>query len=150
LQPFTPEQRDELHRNLEAFYERFVGRVAEGRQLPREAVDQIARGRVWSGRRALEVGLVDSLGTLDDALGVAKELAGLSPDAHVPVDTYQEQPGFLDRALANVLRNASILEHPARASMPRELAPAWDALCSITAAFDGSPQFRLPWTLRID
>jgi protease-4 len=150
LAPFTPKQREDLQHNLADFYQRFLQKVAQGRSLEVEKVDEVARGRVWSGERALEAGLVDSLGTLRDALRVAKQLAGLPPDARVPVDTYQEQPGVFERAVANFLRNASAWTRAEDAVLPVELRATLQRLRGLALAMDGSPQFRLPWTLRIE
>jgi protease-4 len=62
---------------VDNLYRRFVNLVADGRNMEYEAVDAIAGGRVWSGADALEIGLVDELGGLDDAIGAAARLAQL-------------------------------------------------------------------------
>ena len=62
----------------------FVERVAEGRNLTTEAVDAVARGRIWTGADALERGLVDELGGLRTAVRRAKVLAGLDEDSRRP------------------------------------------------------------------
>ena len=66
-------------------YAQFKSRVAEGRGMTEEQVEHIARGRVWTGKQALELGLVDELGDFEAAVQKAKELAGLPLDRHVPV-----------------------------------------------------------------
>ena len=63
--------------HIEAIYDRFVSLVAESRGKTREAVDEIAQGRVWAGRDAIGIGLVDEFGTLLDAVHYAAEKAGL-------------------------------------------------------------------------
>ena len=78
-QPFTEEQRERFKARLEQTYAGFVGRVAEGRGKEPEEVEPLARGRVWSGRRAAELGLVDELGGLDEALRQARSEASLGP-----------------------------------------------------------------------
>jgi protease-4 len=78
---FDPEERRALRARMERVYERFIERVAEGRGLSRDAVTAVAGGRVFTGRQALERGLVDELGGLDRALAKARELGGLAPDA---------------------------------------------------------------------
>jgi protease-4 len=80
---WTPEERALVERQVSAFYSQFVGKVAEGRRLPAARVEEIARGRVWTGAQARELGLVDRLGGLDDAIALAKERAGLDADARV-------------------------------------------------------------------
>jgi protease-4 len=72
--------RTMLKAGVDWSYKEFVGHVAEGRGLGFEQIDAIARGRVWSGKDALELGLVDELGDLDDAVASAAGLAGLGDD----------------------------------------------------------------------
>lgn len=62
---------------VEQIYDVFVSRVAVGRKMSREAVDAVAQGRVWTGKEALENGLVDELGSLEDAINIAAELADI-------------------------------------------------------------------------
>jgi protease-4 len=80
---WTPEERALVERQVSAFYSQFVGKVAEGRHLPAARVEEIARGRVWTGAQARDLGLVDQLGGLHDAIALAKERAGLDADARV-------------------------------------------------------------------
>ena len=70
-------QREAMNASITNIYNDFVGIVADGRGMSFEDVDAIARGRVWTGEDALEVGLVDELGDLDAAIAHAAELAGL-------------------------------------------------------------------------
>lgn len=112
--PFTPEQR--AHREAEAdlVYADFLERVADGRNLATEAVDRVARGRVWTGADARERGLVDELGGLRTALRRAKILAGLDEDTDVRVVTY---PGG---SLLDMLRPRASSQ-PGAASVPDAL-----------------------------
>jgi protease-4 len=75
--PMSADERAILQALLDDMYDQFVGAVASGRHLDRQAVLAIADGRVYSGRRAKELGLVDQLGGLDDAIRLAGELAGI-------------------------------------------------------------------------
>ena len=71
---------DELalfQKSVDRVYEDFLDRVTSGRGLERDAVHEIAQGRVWTGAQALELGLVDVLGGLDTAIALAAELAGI-------------------------------------------------------------------------
>lgn len=77
--PFTPEELDFMQRSIEAIYTRFVSLVAEGRDMTPQAVDDIAQGRVWAGSDALGIGLVDEIGTIEDAIAYAA-IAGGEPD----------------------------------------------------------------------
>lgn len=71
----TPYQREVIQRSVERVYDSFIGKVAEGRNMTKEDVDRIGQGRVWSGTQALEIGLVDELGGLENAIEKAAELA---------------------------------------------------------------------------
>ncbi len=86
--PFTPEQNAQVEAEADLFYTDFVERVADGRNLTVDAVDAVARGRVWTGADALDHGLVDELGGLRAAVRKAKVLAGLDEDDKVRLVSY--------------------------------------------------------------
>jgi protease-4 len=73
---------------MDHIYAGFVNRVAAGRHLSPERVQEIARGRVWTGVQAKALGLVDKLGGFYDAVAEAKRLAGLAPGERVIVRAY--------------------------------------------------------------
>ncbi|TMU51044.1 signal peptide peptidase SppA [Flagellimonas algicola] len=77
FEPMSKEFRDVVQEGIEDTYETFLARVAAGRNMSLEAVDALAQGRVWSGVDAVENGLVDALGSLDDAIEAAAEMADL-------------------------------------------------------------------------
>lgn len=72
-----PMEGHRIQKQIENFYEVFIGHVAEGRNMTTAQVDSLGQGRVWSGANALEIGLVDEIGGLDDAVKKAVELAKL-------------------------------------------------------------------------
>ena len=74
---YSETHRQAMRASVEEIYDGFVAKVADGRGMTKEEVDQVARGRVWTGRQAHKIGLVDQLGGLDLALSVAREKAGL-------------------------------------------------------------------------
>jgi protease-4 len=80
---FSADERARFAATVDAIYHDFVGKVAEGRQRPVADIEAVARGRVWTGRDALEAGLVDELGGLRDAVRIARERANLPEDAPV-------------------------------------------------------------------
>jgi protease-4 len=88
---YTDDEWQHLQDSLDRIYADFVGKVATGRGMTFEQVDEVARGRVWTGADALRRGLVDELGGLSRAAEVARRRAGLPPDAplrpfpHVPL-----------------------------------------------------------------
>jgi len=80
---FSEDERARFAATVDAIYHDFVGKVAEGRQRPVADIEAVAKGRVWTGRDALEAGLVDELGGLRDAVRIARERANLPEDAPV-------------------------------------------------------------------
>ncbi len=85
--PFTDAQRAQVEAEADLFYTDFVRRVAEGRRMSVEDVEQVARGRVWTGADALARGLVDELGGLRTAIRRAKAVAGIDEDSKVEIET---------------------------------------------------------------
>lgn len=112
--PFTDEQHAQVEVIADLFYTDFVERVAQGRDLTVDAVDAIARGRVWTGADAKEHGLVDELGGLRTAITRAKVLAGHEADTEVRVVSY---PGS---SWLDMLRPKASSQ-PAAASLPQAL-----------------------------
>lgn len=96
LRPMSPKSLELMQRNVEEFYTVFVSRVAKGRGLTYNYVDSIARGRVWTGRDALKLGLVDALGGLEDAISIAADSAGIK---NYRVVDYPEGDDFLTELL---------------------------------------------------
>jgi protease-4 len=80
---WTPSQRQKVEEQLFSVYDTFKQRVAEGRNLPIESIDEIANGRVWTGRQALAHGLVNELGDFESALRAACVAANLPDDGSV-------------------------------------------------------------------
>lgn len=103
--PFSPEAREILDVMVDGAYERFLGQVGAARQLARDEVLPMAEGRVWLGEVALEAGLVDHLGTLDDALAAAATLAGIEEDYRV--ELLEPELGFSERLLVSLLSRSA-------------------------------------------
>ena len=95
---FTPAQWQRFQSSLDKIYADFTGRVADDRKLPAGRLDDVARGRVWTGRQAVALGLADATGGFEDALTAAKSLAHLAPDAAIKLETYPPERSTLDRA----------------------------------------------------
>ncbi len=92
--PLTPQERTLLEQHAQGFYQRFLEIVRSARQLEWEEVKTSARGRVWGGKAALERGLVDGLGGLEQALDAAKLLGGFDPQDPVPIAHYPRPRPF--------------------------------------------------------
>jgi protease-4 len=88
-------EREVLQGLVDDVWEQFVGAVAEGRDMPREEVVPLADGRVFSGEQALELGLVDGIGTLQDAVDAAGRMSGIGDRPHV-VRPLERRVGLFD------------------------------------------------------
>lgn len=95
-QPFTPAQRQAFAGNMDAIYAQFLTRVATGREMTRDQVHQVARGRVWTGAQARQLGLVDEIGGLFQAVARAKQLAGIDADADVRFKRFPKPKGAFE------------------------------------------------------
>ncbi len=82
VRPLAPEERDLMQGFTDEIYDKFLKRVSNSRGMTTAEVDSIGQGRVWSGRDAQRLGLVDELGTLRDAIELAAERAGLEEDSY--------------------------------------------------------------------
>jgi protease-4 len=134
---FAEDERERLAATVDAIYDDFVGKVAAGRDRPVTDVEAVARGRVWSGRDAVEIGLVDELGGLRDAVRIARERAGLPADAPVT-------PALKVPPLAR-------LGKPRNSEDPRAArTAAWPGLAELAAALDlpAGLELRMP-TVRL-
>jgi len=94
LKPWTPDEKALMQRHMEEVYNTFVARVAAGRKKTVEQIHPIAQGRVWTGTKALELGLVDEIGGLDAAVAEAKRLAKL--DVASKLEVYPPTPTLRD------------------------------------------------------
>ncbi|MDH5597775.1 MAG: signal peptide peptidase SppA, partial [Cyclobacteriaceae bacterium] len=119
--PLTDIEKEIIQRGTEKGYQTFIENVAEGRGMDIEEVKKVASGRVWSGEQALEMGLVDELGSLSDAIKIAAEMAGIekyrlnyypkrktllenlmSPDHEVAIQKIQQDLGLPGNTLQKV------------------------------------------------
>lgn len=116
---FNAEESEAMQAHVERGYRLFLTRVADGRHMKVAQVDSIAQGRVWTGRQALAIGLVDKLGTLEDAVAYAAKLAKVKD---YEVCTYPEQRSFLDE-LMDELEGDSYLERKARVALGEYYRP---------------------------
>jgi protease-4 len=98
-EPFTPDERAVFLGTMKDVYRLFTSKVAAGRKLEQAEVEKLAEGRVFTGRMAHEAGLVDRLGTLDDAIDEAKKLAGIDADEAVDRLLLPEPRGLFDDLL---------------------------------------------------
>ena len=100
MRPLTPKEEAYMQASVERIYTKFTSIVAEGRDMTVEAVDEIAQGRVWTGAEALEIGLVDQIGTLEDAIEyAAMSIEGVTSLDDVQIAAYPKPQTTLERLL---------------------------------------------------
>ena len=100
-EPFTPGEREAFLGTMKEVYRLFTSKVAAGRKLDQSVVEKLAEGRVFTGRQAKENGLVDRLGTLEDAIDEAKKLAGIDAADEVDRLLLPEPRGLFDELLGS-------------------------------------------------
>jgi protease-4 len=96
--PMTDEERVLLQEIINNVHQQFVDAVAQNRRLPREQVEELADGRIFSGEQALKSGLVDQFGNFTDAVSLAARLAGMKKE-HPPLAYAKEKDFSLLRLL---------------------------------------------------
>ena len=96
VRPFTPEERAKVEEQMQATYEAFVEKAAAGRQTTPERIDAIAQGRVWTGKQAKDLGLVDELGGLQRAIALAKSRAQIAENTEVELVIYPQRKSFYE------------------------------------------------------
>jgi len=96
---YTPAEWARFRAWLDRVYVDFTGKVADGRKLPKEKVLDIAKGRIWSGQDAKNLGLIDELGGYDTALKLAKKAAGIPESDEVKIVVYPRPKTFLQTLL---------------------------------------------------
>ena len=122
-QTFDQGQRAAFAASMDLIYEQFVERVARGRKLPAERVREIAKGRVWTGAQAKELGLVDELGGLNEAILKARQLANIPsaegvrfkryPTPQTPWEAIATAFGASGEAATALIRVGNLLGDPA-------------------------------------
>jgi protease IV len=150
--PFTAAEREVFLGTMKDVYRLFTSKVAAGRKLDMEKIEKLAEGRVFTGRMAKEAGLVDRLGTLDDAIDEAKALAGLAADEEIERVLLPEPRGLFDdlfgmRGLgappvAGVDLAARLLGLPGVEAIRAHAG-------TLTALSSGRPQLVLPARVRV-
>ncbi|MBI4978042.1 MAG: signal peptide peptidase SppA [Spirochaetes bacterium] len=107
------DERELLMKQMKSYYQVFVSKVAAARGKSADDVEKIARGRIYSGRDALAIGLVDELGGMETAVAAAKKIAGIGPSEICPLTDYEDMPfsmGMMRRMLTADLPEMLTLE----------------------------------------
>ncbi len=141
--PLSDEEKAVMQQQTERIYDVFLSRVSAGRGLPIDSVQAIAQGRIWSGRKALEIGLVDALGDLDRAIASAAAMAGLE---HYRIKEYPQIKEPLQQLLDDLMGTDE--SDLAVKAMQTELGPYYPMYEQLrTMLQSAGPQARLPFLL---
>lgn len=137
--PYSAEERQFVERSLRYYYDRFIGAVATGRKLTRTEVDQVARGRVWTGAQAKGKRLVDQYGDFIQALNYAKAKFGRPAERRVPLFVLPKtRPSLLRRLVKSATQTPDVLA-PLTKRVAERLPPP------LFYAKDGEPLARMPF-----
>jgi protease-4 len=127
-----------LQERTDAYYELFLEKVADGRDMTRDEVHAVAQGRIWSGQKAVQLGLVDKLGTLEDAIESAATLAGIE---EYRIKEYPVFQNPLQKMITDLMdQNGGEATALFKTEIP-QIMRFWQVVQS------GEPQARLPWGL---
>lgn len=146
--PRTAPELAIFQKSVDRIYDRFITKVAESRKLPKAKVAEVAQGRVWSGKQALAIGLVDQMGGLQDAIQDAAQRAKLGDDWKL---TEYPQPRGLTEELLNNLSSASFQKNKSKNSIFNELGKFQAEFSVLSGMNDPSEIYaRLPFNFRLD
>ena len=106
MRPFDTDEYNYMLASIENIYDRFTTIVSEGRGIPKETVDAIGQGRVWTGADALQINLVDEIGTLEDAIHYAAVVAGDADLANWNVKGYPAPPTMMEQLFDMLGKNS--------------------------------------------
>lgn len=131
-----------IQEEVDNIYDQFLGRVAEGRGMTKEHVNVIARGRVWTGRDALRIGLVDKLGGIQDAINHAATQAGIKDQKilYYPLVKEDKFAEFIEQ-----LEEDESIRIQSSQKLPKELVKHFDHLMELEN-YSGI-QMRLPYVI---
>jgi protease-4 len=111
---FSDSERQAIRRVIESSYSSFVAKVADSRRKSVDEIDRIAQGRVWTGEQGLELGLADRIGGLDEAILVAKKMAGIKAETRVQISVYPKSRSLFNQIFRTLTLNSHLLANPVR------------------------------------
>lgn len=155
MRPLSPEIKDIIQQSIENGYQRFLDRVADGRDMTVEAVDAVAQGRIWTGSDALALGLVDKLGTLDQAVAAAAAVAELDDYSTIYVEDAPSNEQrlaeyfFADAAIADGWGGSKVRGALRPGPLQRALQEFEDELSALMALNDPNAAYALCMDCRI-
>lgn len=145
--PYTAEQRKKVEGSIARTYDLFTSRVADARGIPQEKVDELGRGHVYGGKKAIEIGLADREGGLEDAIAHLRSKAGIRPRKELAVRVLPRAPRLLDLILDTVGDPFAGAGPVRKAQARRKAAKAQAALGGVLPAVLHDALAQLPLSL---
>jgi protease-4 len=148
LRPLSASELKHMQNSVEHIYDRFLNIVAEGRDMSIDAVDSIAQGRVWTGAQAVTIGLVDAIGTVEDALIHAAMLTGNENGfENIQIVEYPKPVSTMDM-VKSLLTGEQTIQIP-EPEIAEPLKSIHDIFCSWNESQSGKVYARLPYAIDI-
>jgi ClpP class serine protease len=147
LRPLTPEEEKRIRDSIMENYDSFINMVAENRDMTVDAVDTSARGRIWTGQQAMDRGLIDNLGGLEDAIELTESLADVQNARILEINPGQIHfsiPG-IPAALAELL---NIQQKDPLEMFPEDLKEVIEFYKTVSSYERGEALFLMPYTLK--
>jgi len=155
LDGFSKSERAAMTKLLYEIYDQFTRKAAAGRKMKYETLEKLARGRVYTGEMALKVGLVDKLGTLEDAVAHARKLAGFAPGDKVDrmvlpkaASPFEQLFGPIDPDVESKLATGSLIMQELKSLSP-ELAEKFRMVQLINLLAKESRLTLMPFAVRV-
>lgn len=149
--PFTDSEKATMQNVLNTIYEQFTGKAAAGRKMDVTALEKLARGRIYTGEQAKEIGLIDEVGTLADAIAFAKQAAGIDPakklerlDLPKATSPFEQLLGTVDSETHAQQLQTSLLQ-----ALPQELRTPLQNLQALEVLSREPAVLLMPFALRI-
>ena len=155
MRKFSPSERDAMIAMMDDCYEQFTAKAAEGRGVSQDRIKELGGGKVYTGRQAEQLGLVDELGDLKAAIDGAKQLAGIEAQEEVRIQTYPEAVDFFESIFGNTDAEkevrVSLGEVLSLGGAAPELEEAIRAAATVRRVFAREPvALLMPFALRIE
>jgi protease IV len=146
---FSDSQREVLKKMMEDTYDQFTEKAAKGRKMPLDKLRELAGGRIYTGQQAKENGLVDELGTLNDAVVEAQKLAGLEPSADVRIKILPEPTNFFETLFGDMEAEKETRIGNAIGDIAPEMKELARRAAHLRKAFDRPAALVMPFELEI-
>jgi len=134
-------EKDVVQSSVERMYDLFLTRVADGRGMEKDAVHEVAQGRVWSGLDALDNGLVDVIGDLDDAIAIAAEMADIEDYGIRQYPTIEED--FVTQLITQMNAQASLIKVQPLSRVEKQVMDQYKMLKQVMQYQE--PQYLMPY-----